>query len=71
MEDNSIEEEVKTEKIELSDLVENAKDKIFTPTSLHDLSDIVESAKINKEEEIRMRRRSLALRAGKITNSAQ
>lgn len=69
VEDNNIEEDVKEEKIELSDLVENAKEKIFTPNSLHDLADIIESAKINKEEEIRRRRRSLALRASRIINT--
>ena len=69
LEDNNIGEEVEiTEKIELSDLVENAQEKIFTPTSLHDLADIVESANINKEEETRRRRRSLALRASKMMN---
>ena len=69
LEDNNIGEEVEiTEKIELSDLVENAQEKIFTPTSLHDLADIVESANINKEEETRRRRRSLVLRTSKMMN---
>ena len=53
VEENNIEEEkIETETIALSDLVESAKEKIFTPNSLHDLVDIIESAKINKEEEI-------------------
>ncbi len=60
--------EVDAEKIELSDLVESAQENILTPTSLPDLASIVESANINKEEEIRMRRRSLALRASKMMN---
>lgn len=72
IEDNNIElEETKTEKIELSDLVQNAQEKVFMPNSLQDLSDIVESANINKEEEIRRRRRSLALRASKMMDNEQ
>lgn len=60
--------EVDAEKIELSDLVESAQENILTPTSLHDLASIVESANINKAEEMRRRRRSLALRASKMMN---
>lgn len=72
VEENNIEEEkIETETIALSDLVESAKEKIFTPNSLHDLVDIIESAKINKEEEIRSRRRSLALRASKMMHEEQ
>lgn len=63
--------EVEAEKIELSDIVENAPENILTPASLHDLSDIIESAKINKEEEVRRRRRSLVLRASKMLNEEQ
>ena len=36
--------------------------------TLYDLDNIVESARINKEEERRIRRRSLALRTSQIMN---
>jgi hypothetical protein len=60
---------VEEEKFNLSDLVENSAKNVLIPTDLHELADIVESAKINKEEEVRMRRRSLALRTSKMMNN--
>ncbi|MBE5813257.1 MAG: hypothetical protein E7314_06365 [Clostridiales bacterium] len=58
------------EKNESVEIVENVKEDILTPTSFRDLSDIIENTKINKEEETRMRRRSLALKISRIHGDA-
>ena len=63
--------EVVDEKIELSDLFEDSQLNVETPAALYDLDNIVESAKINKEEERRIRRRSLALRVSKMINNKE
>ena len=63
--------EVVDEKIELSDLFEDSQVNVETPAALYDLDNIVESAKINKEEERRIRRRSLALRVSKMINNKE
>ena len=73
-EETQIISEVDCGKLELNEIVQNneiSKENIITHNSLYDLADVIRNDELNKDEERKIRRRSLALKVSKIQGNIE